>query len=139
MANRKETLSVIAIGAFALLTACSGLYLGFVAPRTAARGKPIARVPEQGPVIYQMASVFSKPNRVRLQWRDVAGATGYRIKVMSAKDDSLFASPVLTTNAWVIPKELGSRMKRQTVYRWQLTVFFPSRTEISDPAAFATQ
>lgn len=139
MANRRETLSVIAIAGFALLTACSGLYLGFVSPRAASRGKPVARVPDQGPVIYQMASVFSRPNRVRLQWRDVPGATGYRIKVMSAQEDSLFVSPPLTSNAWVIPKELGARMKRQTIYRWQLTVFFPSRTEVSDPAAFATQ
>ncbi|TMQ58390.1 MAG: hypothetical protein E6K76_07730 [Candidatus Eisenbacteria bacterium] len=139
MANRREALSVIAVAGFALLTACSGLYLGFVSPRAAPHGKPVPRVPEQGPILYQMHSTFSKPNRVRLEWRDVTGASGYRVKVMGVQEESLFVSPRLTNNAWVIPQELGARMKRQTVYRWQLTVLFPDRVEVSDPAAFATQ
>ena len=139
MANRREVWSVIAIAGFTLLTACSGLYLGFVTPRVTSHGKPIPHVPDQGAVVYEMHSIYSKPNRIRLEWRDVPGAIGYQIKVMSAQDESLFVSPRLNRNAWIIPKELGPRLSGQTVYHWQVTVFHPDRTETSDPAAFATQ
>lgn len=139
MANRREIGTVIAIAGFALLTACSGLYLGFVAPRAMPRGKPVPRVPEQGAVIYRMQSMFSKPNRVRLEWREMPGAMGYRVTVTNAEDESLFVSPRLPRNSWVIPPKSSFRLSRQTVYHWKVTVFYPERAETSDVAAFATQ
>jgi len=139
MANRRELASVLAIGGFTLLTAVSGLYLGFVAPRAAWHGKPIARVPDQGPILYEMHSMVSTPDRVRLDWRDVPHATGYRITVLTPVDDSLFTSPVLPHNSWVIPHEKAYPVKPHTVYHWTVTVLLPGRTEISEPAAFATQ
>jgi len=139
MANRREVASVLAIGGFTLLTALSGLYLGFVAPRAAWQGKPIARVPDQGPILYEMHSMYSKPERVRLDWRDVPHALGYRITVLTPTDDSLFTSPVLPHNSWVIPHDKAYPVKHQTVYHWTVTVLLPGRTEVSEPAAFATQ
>jgi hypothetical protein len=139
MANRREVGSILAIAGFTLLTACSGLYLGFVAPRAMPHGKPVAHVPDQGPVVYEMHSIVSKPNRVRLEWRDVPGATGYRITVMSAQDESLFVSPRLPRNSWVIPSHAGSRFESQTVYHWKVTVFRPEGVEVSEASAFATQ
>jgi|SRR6267154_1505836 len=139
MANRREVGSVLAIAGFTLLTAVSGLYLGFVAPRGALHGKPIPLVPDQGPILYEMHSIYSKPGRVRLDWRDVPHAAGYRITVMTATDESLFVSPVLPRNSWVIPHEKTFPVKPQTVYPWTVTVLFPGRTEASEPAAFATQ
>lgn len=139
MANRREIASVLAIGGFTLLTAVSGLYLGFVAPQAAWHGKPIPRQPEQGPILYQMHSIFSKPGRVRLDWRDVPHALGYRITVSTPADDSLFTSPVLPHNSWVIPREKAFPVKPQTVYHWTVTVLLPGHTEVSEPAAFATQ
>ncbi len=131
---------MIAIVSFTLLTACGGLYFGFVAPRPSSSGKPIPRVPDQGPILYEMRSVVSQPNRVRLEWLDVTGASGYRIKIMSAVDDSLFVSPELKQNAWTIPPDLRPRLAKQTVYHWQLTVIFPETPpRISEAAAFATQ
>lgn len=139
MANRREVGSVLAIAGFTLLTAVSGLYLGFVAPRTGWHGKPIPRVPDQGPILYEMHSIYSRPGRVRLDWRDVPHATGYRITVMTATDESLFVSPVLPRNSWVIPHERAYPVARQTVYHWTVTVLKPAGTEVSEPAAFATQ
>lgn len=140
MANRREVRSLFVIAGFTLLTACGGLYLGFVDQRPSPQGKAIPRLPDQGPILYEMRSVFSLPNRVHLEWRDVPGASGYRIKIMSAEDESLFVSPVLKSNAWTIPPDLRPRLAKQTVYHWQLTVHFPeSPPRRSDPAAFATQ
>ena len=51
MANRREVVSVIAIAGFTLLTAVSGLYLGFVAPRSVSHGKPAPRVPDKGAIL----------------------------------------------------------------------------------------
>ena len=139
MANRREIGSILAIAGFTLLTACSGLYLGFVVPRTVPHGKPVPHVPDQGPVVYEMHSVVSKPNRVRLEWRDVPGAIGYQITVMNAADESLFVSPRLPRNSWVIPRDAGSRFKRQTVYHWTVTIFRPEGSVVSEASAFATQ
>ncbi|HYQ96334.1 MAG TPA: hypothetical protein VER38_04935 [Candidatus Eisenbacteria bacterium] len=139
MANRRDLGTVIAIAGFTLLTACSGLYLGFVAPRAMPHGKPIPRVPEQGPVVYRMQSIYSKPNRVRLEWREMPGAIGYRVTVLSADDESLFVSPRLPRNSWVIASKGDFHLARQTVYHWKVTVLFPERSETSDPAGFATQ
>jgi hypothetical protein len=138
MANRREMASVLAIAGFTLLTAVSGLYLGFVAPRAVPHGKPVPLEPEQGAILYQMHSIYS-PGRVRLDWRDVPHATGYRITVMTPADDSLFTSPVLPGNSWVIPHEKAFPLARQTVYHWKVTVLLPDHTEVSEPAAFATQ
>jgi len=140
VANRRGAWSLITIAGLTLLTACGGFYLGFIAPRSAPRGKPIPLAPERGPILYQMRSVVSEPNRVRLEWRDVPGASHYQIKVMGADDDSLFVSPELRLNAWTIPANLSSRLAKQTVYHWQLTVGFPNASpQYSDTAAFATQ
>ncbi len=139
MANRREIGSVIAIAGFTLLTAVSGLYLGFVAPRSMPHGKAIPRVPDQGAILYEMHSIYSRPGRVRLEWRDVPHATGYRITVMTPVDDSLFVSPVLPRNSWVIPHEAAYPLARQTVYHWKVTVIFPDGIQASDAAAFATQ
>jgi len=139
MANRSQVGSVLAIAGFTLLTAVSGLYLGFVAPRAASHGKPAPVVPDQGAILYDMHSIVSEPDRVRLEWRDVRGATGYRVTVMTPADDSLFTSPTLPRNSWVIPNGRAFPLKRQTTYHWKLTVTLPDRVEISDAAAFATQ
>ncbi len=139
MANRTEAFSVIAIAGFTLFTACAGLYLGFLAPRAQPHGKPIPHTPDTGPIVYEMRSVISEPNRVRLEWREVPGALGYRIKVMSAAADSLFGSSDLSTTAWTIPSNLAARLAPRTLYHWQVTVVFLSRTESSEPSAFATQ
>ena len=139
MANRSQIGPVLAIGAFTLLTAVSGLYLGFVAPRRTTHSKPAPVLPDQGPILYEMHSMVSDPGRVRLDWRDVPGASGYRITVMSSADDSLFSSPILRTNSWVIPRDPKHPLKRRTVYHWKVTVTRPDTTEVSDPSAFATQ
>src|SRR4051812_13448159 len=139
MANRSQVGSVIAIAGFTLLTAVSGLYLGFVAPRAASHGTPAPHVPDQGAILYDMHSIVSDPDRVRLGWREMPGAVGYRVTVMTPTDDSLFVSPVLPRNSWVIPRERAFPMKRQTVYHWKVTITRPGRVEPSDAAAFATQ
>jgi len=139
MANRREVVSVIAIAGFTLLTAVSGLYLGFVAPRSVSHGKPAPRVPDKGAILYDMHSIYSKPGRVRLEWRDVPGAVGYRITVMTPLDAPLFVSPTLPHNSWVIPHEPAFHLDRQTTYHWAVTVTLPGRTESSDAASFATQ
>lgn len=139
MANRRDLGTVIAIAGFTLLTAVSGLYLGFVAPRAVPHGKPVPRVPDQGAILYEMHSIYSKPDRIRLDWRDVPKATGYRITVMTTEDESLFVSPLLPRNSWVIPHGASYPLSRQTVYHWKVTVMLPEGTETSDAAAFATQ
>ena len=139
MANRSQVGSVLLIAGFTVLTALSGLYLGFVAPRAASHGKPAPIVPDQGAILYDMHSMVSDPDRVRLEWRDVKGATGYRITVMTPTDDPLFSSPILLHNSWVIPKDPAFPLKRQTTYHWKVTVTLPGRVETSDAAAFATQ
>jgi hypothetical protein len=139
MANRRDVGSVIAIAGFTLLTALSGLYLGFVAPRVAPHGKAAPRVPDQGPILYDMHSMVSDPIRVHLDWRRVAEATGYRVTVMTTEDESLFVSPTLRQNSWVIPNEKAFPLQPQTVYHWKVTVLRPDGIESSEPAAFATQ
>jgi len=60
------------------LTAVSGLYLGFVAPRAMPHGKRVPLLPDQGAILYEMHSMYSKPDRVRLEWLDVKGRRGIR-------------------------------------------------------------
>jgi len=140
MANQREGRSVLVIGVLTLIVLGTGLYLGFQPPRQAGTGQDAPVVPEQGPIVYEMRSVRSDPDRIRLEWRDVEGATGYRVSILSAADDSLFSSPVLSTTTWVIPPELRPLLTAQTVYHWKLTVVMPDgREESSEPAAFATQ
>ena len=140
MANQREGRSVLVIGVLTLIVLGTGLYLGFQPPRPAGSGQPTPTVPEQGPIVYEMRSVRSDPDRIRLEWRDVEGAVGYRISILSAADDSLFSSPMLSTTTWVIPPELRPLLTAQTVYHWRLTVTMPDgREESSEPAAFATQ
>jgi hypothetical protein len=138
MANRRDLGTVLAIAGFTLLTAVSGLYLGFVAPR-APQGKPVPIQPDQGAILYQMHSMYSKPDRVRLEWRDVKAAVAYQITVMTPEDEPLFVSPRLPRNSWVIPHERAYPLSKQTVYHWKVTTFLPDRTETSEAAAFATQ
>ena len=139
MANRKDLGMVVVVAGFTLLTAVSGLYLGFVAPRATPHGKALPLLPDQGAILYDMHSVYSKPDRVRLGWRDVKGAAGYQITVMTPDDKPLFTSPRLAQNSWVIPHERAYPLSKQTVYHWKLAVFFPDRTESSEASAFATQ
>jgi len=140
MANRKDVWTVLGIGGLTLIIAVAGLYLGFIAGRPSPRGRAIPHVPDQGPIVYEMHSVFSPPARVRLEWREIPGAKSYRITIMSTEDDSLFASPELTVNSWTIPPELRSRMKPQSVYHWQVAVSrSDGSVDRSDAASFATQ
>lgn len=140
MANHREARSVLIIGVLTLVVLATGLYLGFRPPRAASTGEHAPRVPDQGPILYEMRSVRSEPDRIRLEWKDVEGASGYRISILSAEDDSLFSSPVLSTTTWVIPPGLRPLLTPQTVYHWRLTVLMPDGGEqSSEPAAFATQ
>ena len=140
MANRRDVGSIIAIFGFTLLTAVSGLYLGFVAPRSTSQGKPAPRVPDQGAILYDMHSIYSPPNRIRLDWRDVPGATGYRVTVMTTEDESLFVSPLLPRNSWVIPHDDEAYpLQPLTTYHWKVTAVLPESTQTSDPASFAMQ
>jgi len=140
MANRKDVWAVLGIGGITLAIVVVGLYWGFMAGRPAPHGKALPLVPDQGPIIYDMHSVFSPPARVRLVWREIPGARNYRITILSAEDDSLFSSPEMTVNSWTLPPELRSRLKPQSVYHWQLLVSrADGSVERSDAAAFATQ
>jgi len=139
MANRRDVGAVILIAGFTLLTALSGLYLGFVAPRAPYQGKPAPIVPDQGAILYQLRSIYSDPGRVRLDWRDVPGATSYKVTVMTAEDESLYVSPTLHQNSWVIPNSEAFPLQHQTTYHWKVTVTFSDHTESSDPGAFSTQ
>ena len=142
MANRSDFQTVILVGALTLLVGAAGLYLGFNtnrAPR-AKGGTAVPKVPDVGPIVYEMRSVRSDPDRVRFEWRDVDGARAYRVTVMSAADESLFASPEITTTNWTIPSDLRSALAARTVYHWKVTVFGPGESlKSSDPSAFATQ
>lgn len=140
MANRKELRSVIVIGLLTLAVAGGGLYLGFGLPKFPRFSRPRPTAPVRGPALYAMGSIRSEPNRIRLKWRDVPEATGYRVSLMTAADESLFVSPALATNAWVIPPDYRSRLEPKTVYHWRLSVLLPDgKTLISEPASFATQ
>ncbi len=140
MANRREALALVVIGLLTLLVAGGGLFLGFQSPPKPRSGPALPQTPDQGPIVYEMRSIRSDPDRVRLEWRDIPGASGYQVTIMSATDESLFVSPTVRTNAWTIPTELRPRLKRQTVYHWRLTVLFPEGPpRVSDPSAFATQ
>ncbi len=139
MANRRDVMAVIAIAGFTLLTAVSGLYLGFVAPRTPYQGKPAPIVPDHGAILYQLRSIYSDPGRVRLDWRDVPGAKSYKVTVMTAEDESLYVSPTLHQNSWVIPSTEAFPLERQTTYHWKVTIFLSEHTETAEPGAFSTQ
>jgi hypothetical protein len=141
MANRRDAMGILWIALLTILVASVGLYLGFRNPaRPGAAGPPVPKAPDQGPIIYEMRSVRSDPDRVRLEWRDVPGALGYSVTLMSAEDESLFVSPPLSNPVWTLPPEIRSKLAAQTVYHWRLTVDFAGgRSERSDPAAFATQ
>jgi hypothetical protein len=141
MANRRDAMGILWIALLTILVASVGLYLGFRNPaRPGAAGTPVPKAPDQGPIIYEMRSVRSDPDSVRLEWRDVPGALGYSVTLMSAEDESLFVSPPLSNPVWTLPPEIRSKLAAQTVYHWRLTVDFAGgRSERSDPAAFATQ
>ena len=140
MANRRDLAAVFVIGVLTVLVASVGLFLGFNADRLAPSGAPVQHVPDQGPILYEMRSVTSEPDRVRFEWREVEGAAGYRVTVLSTAEDSLFVSPEIRTPYWTIPPELRSRLAAGTAYRWRLSVRFEDRPEArSDPASFATQ
>lgn len=142
MANRRDFQAVLLVGALTLLVGGAGLYLGFNtnrAPR-AKTGEPVPKVPDTGPIVYEMRSVRSDPDRVRFEWRNVAGVDAYRVTVMSAEDESLFASPEITTTNWTIPTELRSSLAPQSVYHWKVTALGPGKmVRMSEPSAFATQ
>ena len=140
MANRRDATTVLLIGVLTLLVGGTGLYLGFKSERTPRTGPPVPKQPDQGPILYDMRSIRSEPDRVRLEWASIEGADGYRITILSAADESLFTSPPLTVNAWVIPPELRGRLSPQTVYHWKVAVLDKGvETRASEPAAFATQ
>jgi hypothetical protein len=140
MANRKDLVALVVVGGISVLVAGVGLWLGFHAKRVAPTGAPPPIVPEHGPILYDMRSVASAPDRVRLEWRGVPGASGYRITLLTAADDSLFASPPLTTTSWTIPPGIRSKLQAQTLYHWRLEVTMAGGgTKVSEPASFATQ
>ena len=140
MANRKEASTLLLVGALTLLVAGTGLYLGFRAPSGTRAGIPVPKQPDQGPILFEMRSIRSDPDRVRLEWKEIPRATGYRITVMSVTDDPLFVSPALTTTAWTIPPELRARLNSSTTYHWKVQADFASGAPLlSEPGAFATQ
>ena len=140
MANRRDTTTILVVALLALLVGGVGLWLGFQPSRPRIHGKPVPKQPDQGPIVYEMTSIFSEPNRIQLRWKDVSGAAAYRVTLMTAADDSLFGSDSLKTNAWTIPDDLRGRLPGQSVYHWKLTVLFADRPPAeSEPAAFATQ
>jgi hypothetical protein len=140
MANHRDLKAVLFVGVMTLIVAGAGIYLGFEAPTRARSGPPVPKAPDHGPILYEMRAVRSNPDRVRLEWRDVAGASGYRVTVMTAADESLFTSPVLLTTVWTIPPDLRTHLGSQTAYHWKLTASFPDGSmRVSDPGAFATQ
>jgi hypothetical protein len=140
MANRKDLQALLVVGGISVLVAVTGLWLGFHTKRLPAPYPPPPVVPEHGPILYAMRSVGSAPDRVRLEWREVPGATGYRVTLLTASDDSLFSSPALTTPSWTIPPDIRSRLEKQTVYHWRLVVTMAGGgRQVSEPASFATQ
>ena len=140
MANRKEAVTLVVVGALTLLVAGTGLYLGFRTPSGPSAGPPVPKQPDQGPILFEMRSVRSEPDRVRLEWKEIPRARSYRITVMTADDESLFTSPTLSTTAWTIPPEMRPRLAKATVYHWKVEAVLPDRAPmISEPGAFATQ
>lgn len=140
MANQRNLMAVVVVGALTLLVGGAGLYLGFASGRSPQHGPPVPKQPDYGPILFDMRSLRSDPDRVRFEWARFDDATAYRITVLSASDDSLFASPTLQSNSWVIPSDLSAKLAAQTVYHWRVTVFSKNGAQrSSDPAAFATQ
>ena len=140
MANRRDATTVLVVALFALAVGGVGLWLGFRPPPATEQGPPVPKQPDQGPIIYEMSSMFSEPDRIQLGWRAIEGASAYRVLVMTAADDSLFSSDSLATNAWTIPPALRSKLASQSTYHWRLTVLYPDRPPAqSDAASFATQ
>ena len=140
MANRRDATTVLVVALLALIVGGVGLWLGFRPPRPVETGPPVPKQPDQGPIIYEMSSIFSEPDRIQLAWRAIDGASAYRVLLMTAADDSLFVSDSLKTNAWTLPLELRSKLAPQTAYHWRLTVYFPDKPAVhSEAASFATQ
>jgi hypothetical protein len=140
MANRGDLKALLWIGILTIVVGSVGLYLGFQADRRPHGGPPVPRPVDRGPIVYNLRSIRSEPDRVQLMWAPVLGAKGYEVTVMTAADESLFASPPVQGTAWTIPPALGSRLKPQTAYHWRLTVRLgDGKVDRSEPAAFATQ
>jgi hypothetical protein len=140
MANRRDVRTLIVVGSLAVLVASVGLVLGFNSRRLLPHPSPIPLAPEQGPIIYEMRSIRSDPDRVRLEWREVPGAKSYQVTVFSASDDSVFIGPEVESHSWTIPPEYRGLLRPQMTYHWRLTVRFQDRpSAVSDPASFATQ
>ncbi len=140
MANRRDAQTVLVVAVLALVVGGVGLWLGFrpVPPRSA--GPPVPKEPDHGPILFEMNSIVSDPGRVQLGWRAVEGATGYRVTILTAGDDSLFASDTLRTNSWTVTADAEPGLSPQSTYHWRLAVFYADRApESSEPAAFATQ
>lgn len=140
MANRRDATTVLVVALLALAVGGVGLWLGFRPPPSPEQGPPVPKEPDQGPILYEMSSIFSEPDRIQLSWRAVEGASAYRVVVMTAADDSLFSSDSLATNAWTIPPAIRATLAPRSTYHWRLTVLFPDRPPAqSEIASFATQ
>lgn len=140
MANRRDLTALLVVGALTVIVSSVGLVLGFHSNRLTPRYATPLRVPDRGPILYEMRSMISEPDRVRFAWREVDGAEGYRVTVMTAADESLFTSPEVRTPYWTIPPPLRARLGPQTTYHWRLTVHFEDRAPaVSEGASFATQ
>lgn len=139
MANQRNVMAVLVVGALTLLVGGAGLYLGFASGRSPQHGPAVPKQPDTGPILFDMRSLRSDPDRIRFEWARFDDATAYRVTVLTASDDSLFTSPTLQSNAWVIPTDSRRKLAPQAVYHWKVTVFSKSGARSSDPAAFATQ
>lgn len=140
MANHRNAAAVLVIGVITMIVGGAGLFLGFHYNHSPSQGPPVPKQPDQGPILYDMRSLRSEPDRVRFEWATIERAKGYRITVLSAQDEALFTSPLLTGTSWVIPPELRSQLSAQTVYHWKVTVQLDGGgSRSSDPASFATQ
>ena len=140
MANHRDFTTVLVVGLLALLVASVGLFLGFNSNRIHPAGNPMPVAPESAPVVYEMRSLRSDADRLRFEWRDVSGAAGYRVTILTASDDSLFIGPEVRTPYWTIPPGLRDHLAPATAYHWRLTVRVPGRAPaVSEPAVFTTQ